>query len=58
MMALLLRDLTLDVSDDEQKLPLVAANFLGVDVKILSHFKIVRRSIDARKKLFRRSWPG
>ncbi len=49
-MALLLRDLTLDVSDDEQRLPLVAAHFLGVDVKILSHFKIVRRSIDARKK--------
>ncbi|MDG5467747.1 FAD-dependent oxidoreductase [Deltaproteobacteria bacterium IMCC39524] len=49
-MALLLRDLTLDVSDDEQKLPLVAADFLGVDVKILRHLKIVRRSIDARKK--------
>jgi uncharacterized FAD-dependent dehydrogenase len=49
-MALILRDLTLDVSDDEQRLPGVAADFLGVDVKILSDFRIVRRSIDARKK--------
>ncbi len=49
-MALLLRDLTLDVSDDEQTLPLVAANFLGLDVCALKNFRIVRRSIDARKK--------
>lgn len=49
-MALLLRDLTLDVSDDERDLPLAAAKFLGVSVELLENFKVVRRSIDARKK--------
>ena len=49
-MALLLRHLTLDVSDDERTLPLVAACFIGVDVDSLKNFRIVRRSIDARKK--------
>ncbi len=49
-MALLLRDLTLDVSIDEETLPSVAAKILGVEVKSLSNFRIVRRSIDARKK--------
>ena len=49
-MALLLRDLTLDVSEDEQTLPHVAATFLGIDAGSLSHFRVVRRSIDARKK--------
>ena len=49
-MALLLRDLTLDVSDDERTLPLVAACFIGVDVDSLKNFRIIRRSIDARKK--------
>jgi len=49
-MALLLRDLTLDVATDEQTLPLVTADFLGVDARALSDFRIVRRSIDARKK--------
>lgn len=49
-MSLLLRDLTIDVSTDEETLPFVAAKILGVDVKTLSRFRIVRRSIDARKK--------
>lgn len=49
-MALLLRDLTLDLSSDEQSLPFEVARRIGVDVKALSNFRIVRRSIDARKK--------
>ncbi len=49
-MALLLRDLTLDISTDEELLPLEAARQLGVDVEMLRGFRIVRRSIDARKK--------
>lgn len=49
-MALLLRDLTLDIPVDETLLPLAAARQLGVDVGLLRDFKIVRCSIDARKK--------
>ena len=49
-MALLLRDLTLDISTDEKHLLLEAARQLGVDTRMLTGFKIVRRSIDARKK--------
>lgn len=49
-MALLLRDLTLDISIDEKLLPLEAARHLGVDIGMLRGFRIVRRSIDARKK--------
>ena len=49
-MALLLRDLTLDVLADEELLPREAARRLGVDAKLLTGFRIVRRSIDARKK--------
>ena len=49
-MALLLRDLTLDISIDEESLPLEAARYLGVDPESLQNFRIVRRSIDARKK--------
>lgn len=49
-MALLLRDLTLDISKDEEMLLLEAARQLGVDAHKLRGFRIVRRSIDARKK--------
>ena len=49
-MALLLRDLTLDLSFDEKRLPLEAARQLGVAADKLRNFRIVRRSIDARKK--------
>ena len=49
-MALLLRDLTVDVSTAEELLPLKAARQLGIAVEMLRNFKIVRRSIDARKK--------
>ena len=49
-MALLLRDLTLDLPADEQHLPVLAARQLGIDVAMLQDFKIVRRSVDARKK--------
>jgi uncharacterized FAD-dependent dehydrogenase len=49
-MALLLRDLTLDIPVDEKLLPLAVALHLGVDVESLKDFRIVRRSVDARKK--------
>ena len=49
-MTLLLRDLTLDISTDEDLLASEAARQLGVEVKALKGFRIVRRSIDARKK--------
>ena len=49
-MALLLRDLTLDLSIDEKLLPLEVARQLGVEVEMLKNFRIVRRSVDARKK--------
>jgi uncharacterized FAD-dependent dehydrogenase len=49
-MALLLRDLILDIPVDEKLLPLEVARYLGIDVESLTSFKIVRRSIDARKK--------
>ncbi|MGK2906045.1 MAG: NAD(P)/FAD-dependent oxidoreductase [Desulfuromonadales bacterium] len=49
-MTLLLRDLILDISTDEDLLPSEAARQLGVEVKALKGFRIVRRSIDARKK--------
>ncbi len=49
-MALLLRDLTLDVSACEQDVLLEAARFLKVDSTSLKNFRIVRRSVDARKK--------
>ncbi len=49
-MALVLRDLTLDLLSDEEVLPREAARQLGVDVDELMGFRIVRRSIDARKK--------
>ncbi len=49
-MALVLRDLTLDLPADEQQLPVLAARQLGIDVVKLQAFKIVRRSVDARKK--------
>lgn len=49
-MALLLRDLTVDVLTEEKMLPLETARQLGVDAETLKGFRIVRRSIDARKK--------
>lgn len=49
-MALLLRDLNLNVSANEELLPLEVARQLGVEVELLKNFRIVRRSIDARKK--------
>ncbi len=49
-MALILRDLTLDIEVDEERLLLEAARYLGVDAESLKNFRIVRRSIDARKK--------
>ncbi len=49
-MALLLRDLTLDIPVDEKLLPLEAARHLGVDAESLKGLRIVRRSVDARKK--------
>ena len=49
-MALLLRDLTLDIPVDENLLPQEVARHLGVDVESLKGFRIVRRSVDARKK--------
>ncbi len=49
-MALLLRDLILDIPGDEKQLPVLVARQLGIDVGKLQDFRIVRRSIDARKK--------
>lgn len=49
-MALLLRDLTLDLSADEASLPMEAARLLDVEWQTLRNFRVVRRSIDARKK--------
>jgi hypothetical protein len=49
-MALLLRDLTVDILTEEEMLPLEAARQLGVEAEMLRGFRIVRRSIDARKK--------
>ena len=49
-MALLLRDLTLDIPGDEKQLPVLVARQLGIDVGMLQDFRIVRRSVDARKK--------
>lgn len=49
-MALLLRDLTLDLPADETLLPVQAARLLGVAVESLLDFRVVRRSVDARKK--------
>ncbi|MCF6238858.1 MAG: FAD-dependent monooxygenase, partial [Candidatus Marinimicrobia bacterium] len=49
-MSLLFRDLILDIPVDEKLLPLEVARHLGIDVECLTSFRIVRRSIDARKK--------
>ena len=49
-MTLLLRDLSIDVSADEDTLPVEVAKILGIDVCEIQEFKVVRRSIDARKK--------
>ena len=49
-MALLLRDLTLDISTGEDLLPQQAARQLGLEAGMLKNFRIIRRSVDARKK--------
>lgn len=49
-MSLLLRDLILDIPVDEKLLPLEVARHLDIEVESLTGFRIVRRSIDARKK--------
>jgi len=49
-MALLLRDLSLEISADEQEVRLEAARILGMDVHRFKSFKVLRCSIDARKK--------
>lgn len=49
-MALLLRDLSLDVLTNERDLQLETARYLGIEVASFTSFKVVRCSIDARKK--------
>jgi uncharacterized FAD-dependent dehydrogenase len=49
-MPLLLRDLALDIPVDESSLREQVAQYLGLDVGLLTDFSVVRRSIDARKK--------
>lgn len=49
-MALLLRDLALDIPVEETTLPLETARYLGVGAEQLTDFRIIRCSIDARKK--------
>jgi len=49
-MPLLLRDISLDVSADEGKLRAEVARILGVEALRIRDLKVVRRSIDARKK--------
>ncbi len=49
-MPLLLRDIPLDISADESSLLSEVASVLGIDALQIRDLKIVRRSIDARKK--------
>lgn len=49
-MALLLRDLSLDLPVDENCLPDEVARYLNVNVADLADLRVVRRSVDARKK--------
>jgi len=49
-MALIFRDIVLNLDQDESDLPQVAADLLGLQPEQLAAFEIVRRSIDARKK--------
>ena len=49
-MALLFRDIVLNLDQDESDLPRVTADLLGLQPEQLADFKIVRRTIDARKK--------
>lgn len=49
-MALLLRDLALEINVDVASLPSVVAEYLKIDAGELSDFSIIRRSIDARRK--------
>jgi len=49
-MSLLLRDLALDLPISEEGLSLEVAKYLDIDADLLTDVKVVRRSIDARKK--------
>ena len=49
-MPLLLRDIPLDISADEATLSFEVARILGVETFRIRDLKVVRRSIDARKK--------
>jgi len=49
-MALCLRDLSLQLHEDEASLPVLVARTLGIDPGSLRNFRILRKGIDARKK--------
>ncbi|MDT8441881.1 MAG: NAD(P)/FAD-dependent oxidoreductase [Desulfuromonadales bacterium] len=49
-MALWLRDLRLDIDQDEAGLPAMAARLIGRPVHDLQQFRVIRRSLDARRK--------
>jgi hypothetical protein len=49
-MALLLREITLGLDEDERLLPARIGRELGMDPADLSHVRIVRRGLDARRK--------
>jgi len=49
-MTLLLRDIPLEVSADEEALCLEVARILGIETLRIRDLKVVRRSLDARKK--------
>lgn len=49
-MALWLRDISLPWGEDEACLPLRVARMVGVDPTGLGNFRIIRRSLDARRK--------
>jgi len=49
-MALQLREVALDLDEDESLLPARVAAELGVEREDLHGFKVVRRGIDARRK--------
>ena len=49
-MALLLREVSLELDEDESILPVKIAGYLGVPTTDVKQVRIVRRGIDARKK--------
>jgi len=49
-MTLIFRDIVLNLDQDESDLPQLTADLLGLQPAQLADFKIVRRTIDARKK--------